>query len=221
MINFLSSMKIKFCGFRRVEDIEFAVRLGVDLIGIIFYEKSKRFVSIEEFETIQRSVKANFVGVFVNEELDKVVRIAKNYSLAFVQLHGEENNEYVSSVLSQGVNVIKAFRLKDLNDIQKVIDSVSEYVLVDSFVEGSYGGTGRSIPKEILEELFSKVKNKKIFLSGGINTENIETILKAYGSYLYGIDLSSGIEDSPGVKNHHLMEEVFRAFVNNSKGIQP
>lgn len=205
-------MKIKFCGFRRIEDIDFAVKLGVDLIGIIFYEKSKRFVRIEEFDNIHRNVKANFVGVFVNENLDKVVQIAKTYNLAFVQLHGEESNDYVSRVLSQGVSVIKAFRLKDTSDIQKVIESESEYVLVDSFVEGSYGGTGKSISKEILEELFSRVRNKKIFLSGGINLENIESILKTYGKYLYGIDLSSGIEDSPGVKNHRLMEEVFGVF---------
>lgn len=209
-------MVLKFCGFTRIDDIKFANNLGVDLIGIIFFPQSKRFVSIEMFEIIQRNVKdTKFVGVFVNEDVEKVLNIAKEFNLYFVQLHGEEDNNYISKLLSQGIKVIKAFRIKSYEDIEKIKSCNSEYILLDSFVEGIYGGTGKTINHKLLMELLPKIENKKIFLSGGINKDNIEEIIDNFGKYLYGIDLSSGIEQEPGVKSYILMKEVFEKFRNS------
>lgn len=211
-------MKLKFCGFTRIDDVKFAIELGVDFQGFIFFSSSKRFIPIEVFDNIFRYTKGgNFVGVFVNEDIARVIQISKTYNLAFVQLHGDENNDYIKDILLQDVNVIKAFRIKNDDDILKIKESVSEYILVDTFVEGMYGGTGKSIDLNLLDNLFSSVKNKKIFISGGINAQNISEIVKMFGKYAYGIDLSSGIEEKPGIKSHILMKEVFSKFTDANK----
>lgn len=209
-------MLLKFCGFTRIDDIKFATNLGVDLIGIVFFPQSKRFVSPEMFEVIQRNVRnTKFVGVFVNEDIEKVINIAEEFNLYFVQLHGEEDNDYISKLLSQGIRVIKAFRIKNYKDLEKIQACNSEYVLLDSFVEGTYGGTGKTINPQLLTELLPRIENKKIFLSGGINKDNIEEIIDNFGKYIYGIDLSSGIEQEPGIKSYILMKEVFEKFRNS------
>lgn len=209
-------MVLKFCGFTRIDDIKFATSLGVDLIGIIFFHQSKRFVPFDMFEVIQRNVEnAKFVGVFVNENIENVIKIAKEYNLHFVQLHGEENNSYIQKLTSEGIKVIKAFRVKSVEEVSNINLCSAEYILLDSFVEGIYGGTGKTINYQILSELLPKVNGKKIFLSGGINKDNIEKIIDEFGKYLYGIDLSSGIEQEPGIKSHILMKEVFDKFKNS------
>ncbi|MCX8028776.1 MAG: phosphoribosylanthranilate isomerase [Brevinematales bacterium] len=205
-------MKIKFCGFRRIEDVKFALSLGVDLIGFIFFKGSKRFISPEEFVNISREVKGNFVGVFVDEDIEKVYNTYKTYDLYAVQLHGNEDEDYVKKLSSQDIKIIKAFRLKDKDSVDIINSYPSEYVLVDAYVEGNYGGTGKQINLDLLDYLFTKIKTKKIFLSGGINKDNISRIIKLFGRYLYGIDLSSGIEESPGIKNHKLMRETYDTF---------
>ncbi|MEN2998003.1 MAG: phosphoribosylanthranilate isomerase [Brevinematia bacterium] len=205
-------MKIKFCGFTRVEDVRFAMELGIDFQGFVFFKGSRRFITIESFDNIFKEVAGgNFVGVFVNEKEEIVLEVVKKYRI-FAQLHGDETNEYVSRLLKEGVPVIKAFRIKSKDDVLRVKESVSEYILIDTFVEGMYGGTGRSLDFGIVDEILSKVENKKIFLSGGINIANIESIIRNFGKYLYAIDLSSGIEKEPGIKSHNLMKEVYDKF---------
>ncbi len=211
-------MKIKFCGFTKVEDIEFAIKLNVDFQGIVFFSQSKRFVPIEFFDNIaKRITNGNFVGVFVNESIEKVINLAKKYNFRFVQLHGDEDENYTKKVLNEGINVIKAFRIKDQNDIPKIKETPSEFILIDSFVEGQYGGTGKTIEFDLIENVISynsKICNKKIFLSGGINLKNIDKVMENFGKYIYAIDLSSGIEKTSGIKDHKLMEEIYNKFKN-------
>lgn len=206
-------MKIKFCGFTRIEDVKFAIELGVDFQGFIFFSGSKRFVSLDRFEMISKGVKGGrFVGVFVNEESSKVIEVVKRFSLAFAQLHGDESDEDVFKLIKEGVSAIKAFRVRGEDDVFRVRSSSAEYVLLDAFVEGIYGGTGKSIDFALVDSVLSRVRGKKIFLAGGIGSENIESVMRNFGKYLYALDISSGIEESPGIKSSVLMREVYCKF---------
>ncbi|MGC8964331.1 MAG: phosphoribosylanthranilate isomerase [Brevinematia bacterium] len=205
-------MKLKFCGFTRIDDVKLAINLGVDYQGFIFFEGSKRFVSIDVFDNISKNVKGNFVAVFVNENVNKVIDLYNLYQFSFVQLHGEEDNEYIEDLLNREIPVIKAFRIKNQDDAVKIKECISEFVLLDAFVEGTYGGTGKRIDETLLNIILSSCNNKKVFLSGGINKYNISDIIKKFGSKIFAIDISSGIEESPGIKSHILMKEVFNLF---------
>ncbi|MFN4244680.1 MAG: phosphoribosylanthranilate isomerase [Brevinematia bacterium] len=206
-------MKIKFCGLTRVEDVEFAIKLGVDFQGFILFRGSKRFVSPSTLDNIFKKVhNGNFVGVFVNEDIEKVLRLSRTYNFTFVQLHGDESPDYTRKILDEGIPTIKAFRVKGEEEILKIKETPSEFILLDAFVEGTYGGTGKTIDFNILDKIFSKIIDKRIFLSGGVNINNIEEIMKNFGKYIYALDISSGIEESPGIKSHSLMEEVYNKF---------
>jgi phosphoribosylanthranilate isomerase len=213
-------MKVKFCGFTRIEDIKFALSINVDYIGLVLFPKSPRFVTIENLETITKTIKdAPLVGVFVNEDIEKVKEMYLRYNFKLVQLHGDETNEYVEELVRKGIKVIKAFRVKDHSALEKINETPTELVLLDAFKEGEYGGTGKRIDEEVLNYILNSAKNKKIFLSGGLNKDNIEEVLKKFGQKIYGIDLSSGIEVSPGIKDHRLMEEIITK-VNRFKQLQ-
>lgn len=208
----LFSMKLKFCGFTRIDDVKFAINLGVDYQGFVFYEGSKRFVSIDVFDHIYKSVKGNFVGVFVNENLDKVLDLYNFYNFSFVQLHGDEDNFYIEKLLNNRIPVIKAFRVKDEGSISGIKNCISDFVLLDAFVEDAYGGTGKRIDERLVDLVLSSCKGKKFFLSGGINKNNISEVIEKFGNRIYGIDISSGIEEYPGVKSHLLMKEIYIIF---------
>ncbi len=208
-------MKVKFCGFTRIEDIKFALSINVDYIGLVLFPKSPRFVTIEKLEIITKTVNnAPFVGVFVNEEIEKVKETYFRYNFKLAQLHGDETNEYIEELIKKELKVIKAFRVKDYSVLEKINETPTELILLDAFKEGEYGGTGKRINEEILSYILNNTKNKKIFLSGGLNRDNIEEVLKKFGQRIYGIDLSSGIETSPGIKNHILMEEIITKIRN-------
>jgi phosphoribosylanthranilate isomerase len=212
-------MKVKFCGFTRIEDIKFALSINVDYIGIVLFEKSKRFVPLNRLEIITKTIKeGKYIGVFVNEEIDNVQEIYFKYNLTFTQLHGDENNEYVETLIKKGVNVIKAFRVKDTKILEEIKETPAKFILLDTFKEDEYGGTGRRINEEILNYLLNNIKNKKIFLSGGINKDNIGEILNKFGRRIHGVDISSGIETTHGIKDHLLMGEIMNKIkmFNNS-----
>lgn len=104
--------------------------------------------------------------------------------------------------------MIKAFRVKDTKILEEIKETPAKFILLDAFKEDEYGGTGRGINEEILNYLFNKIKNKKIFLSGGINKDNIGEILNKFGRRIHGVDISSGIETTHGIKDLLLMGEI-------------
>lgn len=197
-------VKIKFCGFRFLEDVEEAIRLGVDFIGFVLYPKSKRYISLEEVKEIVSKVqgKSNFVAVLVNEDINRLEEIWRTGIFSYLQLHGDEPPETVEKLKSKGINVIKAIRLGDVEDL-KLIDlykDTADYILLDRKAEVGYGGTGISIPEIVLDNIkdFSK-----IFISGGLTPENVKKIVEKYRPF--GVDVSSGIELYPGKKDPQKM----------------
>jgi len=195
------SIKIKVCGMRDPENISGVVKALPDFLGFIFYPKSKRFVGFEPatevLSIIPDSVKK--VGVFVDENPETVLAICRNWNLDVVQLHGHETPEYCQQISDSGVTVFKAFSVDETFDFGELKDYTSDcnYFLFDT--KGQLpGGTGQKFNWQLLENYDGDIP---FFLSGGIGIEDIDTIRQFSHSQLFGIDINSGFEISPALKD--------------------
>jgi phosphoribosylanthranilate isomerase len=180
-------MKVKVCGITNAEDAVLAESCGADAIGFIFYKGSKRYISPADAAEIINSLSPFTVkvGVFVNEDLDEVNRIASAIKLNAVQLHGDETSEYAA-----GVNypVIKGFRVKDNFDFSVLKKYKNIPVLLDAYSPSEYGGTGISFDWNTIPE---DIKSR-VILAGGISASNIDYITDFIKPA--AIDISSSLE---------------------------
>ena len=201
-------VKVKFCGIKREEDLLKAVELNVDYVGFILYPKSPRFVELERLKELTKLAKGvTKVGVFVNPQYEEVKR-SLDLGIDLVQLHGEESFEFAKRI---GMNrVIKAFRVKDDIDINHEWFNVYA-VLLDTFSEKGYGGTGETFSWSVAQKVVNK--GFRVFLSGGLRPENVREAIKQVRPY--AVDVSSGIETLAGVKDHKKME-VFMYEAKNA-----
>lgn len=205
--------KVKICGLTRKEDIEYVNELLPDYVGFVF-AKSKRQVSLDRAKELINLLDKNIktVGVFQNEDIDKVKNTAEYLNLDIIQLHGTENEEYIKKLYTFKVwksLSIDAVDSLDNNSLlqdrvkfhQEKLNRLSVYeieaLLVDSSVKGVEGGTGVSFNWDILNGL---VFNKKLILAGGLNCENIEKAMEKIKPY--AVDVSSGVEEN-GMKNYN------------------
>lgn len=196
-------VKVKICGLTNYEDASAAIDMGADLLGFNFYPKSPRYIKPENAAKIISKLPAfmDITGVFVNEPIEKIHEIRSLCSLNWVQLHGDEDPEFCNGFRSHDVKVMKAIRVKDQRDVESAEDFFTDAILLDAFDPNKYGGTGISFDWNIVGHI-----NKRIFLAGGINPDNAA---KAVDLGVYGIDICSGIEASPGKKDHKLMKKLF------------
>lgn len=196
--------KLKVCGLTKLNQIEELISLNTDFLGFIFYEKSPRYVlntlTLEEIESINHQGK---VGVFVNESLETLIEIAEKADLNYIQLHGDENDEFISELkkkLNTEVELIKVFRIGTLDENLKFkIDNLKlmvNYFLFDTDSK-SFGGTGHSFNWQILNDLEI---TKPYFLSGGISEDNIENI-NLLNQQPFVLDINSKFEIEPGNKD--------------------
>lgn len=198
-------MKLKVCGLTNLPQIQELASLKVDFLGFIFYEKSPRYVlnslNLEEITAIQHEGK---VGVFVNESLENIIQIAEKANLDFIQLHGDEDENFISALqkkLVPQVQIIKVIRIGQptADELQKIIDnqpSAVNYLLFDTDSK-SFGGTGNSFEWNIFNDL--KIE-KPFFLSGGISLENIHQVSKI-NTQPFALDINSKFETEPGTKD--------------------
>jgi len=225
-------MKIKVCGMRDKENIESLIALKPDFVGFIFYDKSKRFVT--DFPQIQFPSETKKVGVFVNESIEEVIGIVEKYQLDFVQLHGNETSEYcenlirmvtersrsenitgsvISTPLNHQVQIIKAFSVDENFDFSntKPFENYCDYFLFDTKGK-DYGGNGIKFNWELLKNYKGETP---YFLSGGIGLEDKDGLLsflsREESKYCYAVDVNSGFEIKPGLKNIEKLKE----FKNN------
>jgi phosphoribosylanthranilate isomerase len=202
--------RVKFCGITRVEDAEYAVSLGAWAVGINLWAGSSRVALPQEAADIADAVrrKIEIVGVFVNEELDAVVSLADQIGLTMVQLHGEEGPVYCETVARRsGTKVIKAARVRSNADIQALHAFRTDFHLLDGYVPGMPGGTGQSWDWELAKKRRSKVP---MILSGGLNPANVAEAAAA--AQPFAVDVASGVESAPGVKDHALMDAFIEAL---------
>ena len=199
-------MKIKMCGLRRPDDIIYANEYLPDYIGCVFAE-SRRKVSGEEAKNLgaQLDPFIKKVGVFVNEPVRSLITISKQAGLDIIQLHGDEGEEYIKEVKHEtGKELWKAVRVRMVKDIQEAQRLPADKLLLDSFSEESYGGTGKVMDFAVLDQADIR---KPYFIAGGLTVENLPEILKK--AEPYGIDISSGIE-TEGVKDREKMLKVIQ-----------
>ncbi|MCE3076019.1 phosphoribosylanthranilate isomerase [Chryseobacterium gwangjuense] len=208
--------KIKVCGLTILEQVQELISLNTDFLGFIFYEKSPRYVlnhlSLEEISKIGHQGK---VGVFVNETLEKIVEITETANLNFIQLHGDENEMFISALkqrLSPKIGMIKAIRINSesiisAKEIFKSFHSIPntiDYILFDTDSK-AFGGTGKQFDWNILNKIEIPLP---YFLSGGISEQNIDNI-KILGQQPFSIDINSKFELEPGVKDLHKIREFY------------
>ncbi len=204
-------VKIKVCGLTNVEDAKASANLGVDFIGFVFAE-SPRHVKKEEAKKIIGELPGTVkkAGVFVNEEIGIVEDIANFCGLDVLQFHGEEDPDYCLHFVEQK-EVFKAFRLKDKDDIIPIQSYRVSAYLLDTFVEGLYGGTGKTFNWQLAVEV--KKFGCPIVLSGGLNAKNVGEVIRKVHPEI--VDVSSGVEAVPGKKD----PEKLREFVENVRAI--
>ena len=208
--------KIKVCGLTKLDQIEELISLNIDFLGFIFYEKSPRYVlnslTLNQIKSIDHQGK---VGVFVNGNIEKIVEIAENAGLSFIQLHGDETDDFLSELrqkLNLGIKIIKVFRIGPDSEILKFKIQNSklevDYFLFDTD-SIAFGGTGKCFDWQILNDLEIA---KPYFLSGGISGENIENI-KLLKQKPFTLDINSKFEIEPGNKNIDKIQE-FKNLLN-------
>ena len=202
---FQPRIKVKVCGTTSIKDALFAVNRGADAVGFIFYKKSPRYISQREVKDIVAQLPpfVETVGVFVNETSDKVNRIAEQCRLTAVQLHGDESPAFCRRIKRR---VIKALRVKGADSFKGMSDYDVSGFLLDSFAEESKGGTGKVFDWNLA--LRAK-KQGPVILAGGLNPYNVYTAIHRIKPY--GVDVCSGVESSPGVKDLIKIDEFIKS----------
>jgi len=211
-------IRIKMCGTTLLEDALAAVEAGVDALGFIFYEKSERNIDSENARIIIEHLPpfVDTVGVFVDSEREEVEEIIRYCGLGFVQLHGQESPKYCERLarFAAPCQVLKALRVGEhlqAEDIAPYNEHVRGFVL-DTYQKGRVGGTGRSFDWSLIDRLGLK---KSCILAGGLDVDNVGRAIQAV--HPYGVDVNSGVEKRPGIKDHALI----RAFVDTVRQVEP
>ena len=200
--------KIKICGITREADAHLAASLGADALGFVLAESPRR-IAPEMVRKICMSLPpfVTTVGVFVDTDMESVRQIATFCGLDWVQLHGNESPDYCRAL---AFKLLKAIRVKGRQSIEAAAaykDCVKGFLL-DSFVKGQHGGTGKSFDWDLAKEV---KKYGPVILSGGLGPENVKEAIRVVKPY--GVDVSSGVESAPGVKDH----EKMRRFVKEAR----
>lgn len=206
-------MKLKVCGLTKLDQIQELISLKVDFLGFIFYEKSPRYVlnhlSLKEISEIQHSGK---VGVFVNENIKAIVEIASEAQLDFIQLHGDEDEEFIlrlRELIGENIKIIKVIRIgnQTSEELQKNINqqpSTINYLLFDTDSK-AFGGTGKTFDWKILNEVEIFIP---YFLSGGISLENVHQI-PTINTQPFSLDINSKFEFEPGNKDLIKIKQLY------------
>ncbi|MCL2077723.1 MAG: phosphoribosylanthranilate isomerase [Oscillospiraceae bacterium] len=194
-------MKIKICGLRNLEDVYAVNEAMPDYIGFIFVKSSKRYITPDCAAHIYDRLNKEIlkVGVFVNANIDTIASIMRKNIIDIIQLHGDEDNDYIKNLRSKTkAKIIKAVSVNSPEDLVGIYNIKSDYILLDN----GKGGTGKTFDWS----LFPKDMHHKIFLAGGISFENIDA---AVSLSPYCIDVSSGVE-TDGIKDRKKIIKIVK-----------
>jgi phosphoribosylanthranilate isomerase len=199
-------VKVKICGITNVDDALAAAEAGADAIGLMFYAKSPRFISIEQAQEISQSLPPYImrVGVFVDPEPALVATAIAHCALTLLQFHGDESSDFCHQF---GMMTMKAFRMKDASTLSQIANYKTDALLLDSYVAGKQGGTGEKFNWDLAVE--AQKFGKPIFLSGGLTPENVGAAVEQVKPF--GVDVSSGVESAPGKKDHKKIRDFIAA----------
>ena len=200
-------VKVKVCGMTSLKDALVAVEGGADAVGFIFYKKSPRSVTMKTVREIVLELPpfVDTVGVFVDETAEQINKIADYCNLDIIQLHGDESPTFCKKIRRK---VIKAFRIKDMQSVKKLSSFQVSGFLLDTFSENLHGGTGKVFDWNLA---LPAKKFGPVIMAGGLTPNNVQQAVRQISPY--GVDVCSGVESEPGIKDH----KKVRAFLNNAK----
>jgi len=198
------TVKVKICGVTRADDAVASIDAGADLIGLNFFAQSPRYLSIDRARMVRDAigVRAKVVGVFVNAARDYVDERLRALGLDLLQFSGDEDD---ATLTGWPVPVIATYRVKP-GETGRVGTRSADFILVDAFDSKLYGGTGSRLSLEQLRSL----DTSRAFIAGGLTPDNVAEVAALLP---YGVDCASGVEASPGIKDHAKL----RSFVANAK----
>ena len=203
-----TTVKVKICGITNYEDAQAAVDLRADILGFNFYPPSPRYIAPKKALQIITKLPAHvdIAGVFVNAKEHDIYELASSGLINWAQLHGDETPEFCNELKSWNLRTIKAIRVKDAQAVKEAEKYHTSALLFDAFNPKLYGGTGETFD-------WTLVKNcpQRIFLAGGLSPDNIQQALE---QDVYGVDVCSGIESSPGKKDIRKMKKLFENIHN-------
>ncbi|MDE2214256.1 MAG: phosphoribosylanthranilate isomerase [Candidatus Omnitrophica bacterium] len=199
-------VRVKICGITNELDAQRAARAGAWAVGFIFYKKSPRFISPFKARKIIDTLPPFItpVGVFVNHKSGAIRDIISHCGLRAVQLHGEEDHHFCHRLKSQNLKVIKVFRVGGNFDLRTLDAFKVDAFMFDTYDGDNYGGTGKTFDWEVLKQVKAS-HDVPVILSGGLNAQNViepVNVLKPYA-----VDVNSGVEESPGKKDHRKMKD--------------
>jgi phosphoribosylanthranilate isomerase len=204
------STRVKICGITNLADAQAAVEAGADALGLNFYEKSPRYVSLKTAAEISTQLPPFImrVGVFVNAPEDFVLKAIAECGLTMLQFHGDEPPEFCTRF---GLMTMKAFRVRDAESLKEIPNYQTDAYLLDAFSSTTLGGTGEKFNWDLGIE--AQKFGKPIFLAGGLTPENVAEAVKKVQPF--GVDVSSGVESAPGKKDHVKV----KAFIAAAKSV--
>ncbi len=202
-------VRVKICGITNLEDAQTAVEAGADMLGFVFFNKSPRCIKPGKAKEIISSLPRQIekVALFVNEQKESVLDVLSQIKeIDLLQFHGDETPDYCNAFDKK---IIKAVRVKDKDSIRQLAKYNVNFFLLDAFKEDIYGGTGLNFDWKLAEE--AKAYNIPVILSGGLNPGNVKEAVELVMPY--AVDVSSGVEITPGKKN----PELVKKFITEAK----
>tara|TARA_B100001173_G_C15915961_1_gene516249 strand:- start:281 stop:913 length:633 start_codon:yes stop_codon:yes gene_type:complete len=207
----------KICGLKKIESLICCEKNNVDFFGMIFYEKSPRNITYNDAENLlntSKNLKIKPVGVFVNHEINNLKKIITSLNLKYIQLHGNEDQNYINEIKKQfNLKIIKKISVNNTDDLKNINNFNNiDYLLFDYKPNQDElpGGNSKSFDWSLLNQ--QKI-DLPWFVSGGINESNIKKIQNLINPN--GIDLSSGVEESPGIKSNVKINNLIKKFYDN------
>ena len=203
------AVRVKICGVTNVEDAHLAVQAGADLIGLNFYPPSPRCVTESIAYKIRVEIPSTVwcIGVFVNAERQSIETLARRLALDAIQFHGDETTADLSGWSQK---TIKALRVRPQQLVPQLEDFPADYLLLDTYRLGRYGGTGEAFSWNQFARL-SEAQRQRIILAGGLNPDNVAAAVRMVQPW--AVDVASGVEREPGKKD----AEKMKAFIHHAK----
>jgi phosphoribosylanthranilate isomerase len=202
------SSRVKICGLTNVADALVAAEAGADMIGLMFYEASPRYVTLAQAAEISRALPPFVlrVGVFVNPDEALVTRAIAECNLSLLQFHGDETSAFCTQF---GLMNLKAFRIRDEASLAPLAEYQTDAFLLDAYSQAGFGGTGEQFNWDLA--VVAQKFGKPLFLAGGLTPENVAAAVKQVQPF--AVDVSSGVESAPGKKD----AAKVRAFIQAAK----
>jgi len=188
--------RVKICGITSIADGLTAAEAGADMIGLMFYEQSPRYITLPQAVEISRALPPFVlrVGVFVNADEDLVTRAIAECGLSLLQFHGDESSEFCTQF---GIMSMKALRMRDAESLNQLEQYHTDAFLLDAYSKAGLGGTGEKFNWDLAIE--AQKYGKPIFLAGGLTPENVAGAVQKVKPF--AVDVSSGVESAPGRKD--------------------